>query len=251
MAGILVLFAVPVTLLGCVGPFAIRLALRDVRGSGEVAGRIYALSTAGSILGSFLPVLLLIPNIGTRRTFATLAAALLLVVLIGLVRARRPWDSGAALAAVAVVIFLGFRATGPLKPAAGLVFERESAFNYIQVLDFGTERQLRLNEGEGIHSVYRPQGGLADGIWDYFLLAPAFNPTPYRPEQVQRVAIVGLAAGTTARLLTEAYGPITIDGAELDPAIITAGRDWFDMNEPNLNAVAADGRWFLRNGGSE
>ena len=67
MAGILILFSVPVTLLGCVSPFAIRLAIRDVQGSGAVAGRISALSTAGSILGSFLPVLVLIPNIGTRR----------------------------------------------------------------------------------------------------------------------------------------------------------------------------------------
>ena len=62
---------------------------------------------------------------------------------------------------------------------------------------------------------------------------------------MRRVGIVGLAAGTTANLVTQAYGPIPIDGAEIDPEIIAAGRDWFDMNEPNLNAVAADGRWFL------
>jgi spermidine synthase len=248
MVGILALFALPVTLLGCISPFAIRLALRDVQGSGEVAGRIYALSTAGSILGSFLPVLLLIPNIGTRRTFASLSITLLLVVLIGFLRTRRRWDALFALLAAALVIYLGWRPTGPLKPAAGLLFETESAFNYIQVVDAGVERQLRLNEGEGIHSVYRPAGGLADGIWDYFLIAPAFNPAPYRPSQVRRAYIGGLAAGTIPRLLTEAYGPIPIDGAELDPAIIAAGRAWFDMNAPNLNAVAADARWFLERG---
>jgi predicted membrane-bound spermidine synthase len=253
MAGILTLFALPVTLLGCVSPFAIRLALRDVRGSGEVAGRIYALSTAGSILGCFLPVLWLIPTIGTRRTFAVLAIALLLVVLIGYLRTGRPWDALATGVALALIALLGWRPTGPIKPAAGLLFETESAFNYIQVVDAGFERQLRLNEGEGIHSVYRPQGGpstgsgqgLADGIWDYFLLAPAFNPVPYTPDRVRRVAIIGLAAGTMSKLFTAAYGPIPIDGAELDPAIIAVGRAWFAMNEPNLNAVAADGRWFL------
>ncbi len=246
MAGILVLFAVPVTLLGCVSPFAIRLAIRDVQSSGAIAGRISALSTTGSILGSFLPVLFLIPNIGTRRTFATLAIALLLVVLVGMIRLRRRWGTLLVVLAVALVGLVGWRPVGPIKPAAGLLYETESAFNYIQVVDAGgVERQLRLNEGEGIHSVYRPQGGLADGIWDYFLLGPAFNPAPYTPQQVRRVAIVGLAAGTTAKLLTEAYGPIQIEGAELDPAIIAAGRAWFDMNDPNLEAVAADGRWFL------
>ena len=84
------------------------------------------------------------------------------------------------LAAVALVAFIGWRPVGPIKPSAGLLYEQESAFNYIQVVDAGFERQLRLNEGEGIHSVYRPQGGLADGIWDYFLLAPAFNRGPVR-----------------------------------------------------------------------
>jgi predicted membrane-bound spermidine synthase len=68
LLGVLVLFSVPMTLLGCVSPFAIRLAMREVEHSGNVAGSVYALSTVGSILGTFLPVLLLIPNIGTRRT---------------------------------------------------------------------------------------------------------------------------------------------------------------------------------------
>ena len=246
-SGILVLFAIPVTLLGCVSPFAIRLGLREISGSGEFAGRVYALSTAGSILGSFLPVLVLIPNIGTRRTFATLAAALLLVILAGLLRIRRPWESLAGVLAVGFVVWLGWRTAGPIKPATGLIYETESAFNYIQVIQAGPERQLRLNEGEGIHSVYRPEGGRAYGIWDYFLLAPAFNPAPYGAEQVQRVYIAGLAAGTVARLYTDAYGPIAIDGAELDPAIIEVGRRYFAMNAANLHPVAADARRFLEN----
>ncbi len=245
MAAILVLFALPVTLLGCVSPYAIRLGIRDVTGSGEVAGRVSALSTVGSILGSFLPVLLLIPWLGTRKTFAVLSIALLLVVLAGFLRQRRLPAALLVLLAAAVVAWLGFRPAGPLKNTPGLVYETESAFNYIQVLDLGVERQLRLNEGEGIHSVYRPAGGLADGIWDYFLLAPAFNPAPYAPDRVKRVAVVGLAAGTMAHLFTEAYGPVRIEGAELDPAIIQAGRDWFDMNLPNLAAYPMDGRRFL------
>ena len=245
MAGILVLFAVPVTLLGCVSPFAVRLAIRDVEGSGGVAGRISALSTAGSIAGSFIPVLLLIPLIGTRGTFALLSLALMLVVLAGLLRIHRTVDAVLLLAGVALVAWLGFRPAGPLKAAEGLIYETESAFNYIQVLDLGVERQLRLNEGEGIHSVYRPAGGLADGIWDYFLLAPAFNPAPYAPADVHRVAVVGLAAGTMAHLFTDAYGPVTLEGAELDPAIIETGRAWFDMNMPNLTAYPIDGRRFL------
>jgi spermidine synthase len=247
MAAMLLLFSVPVTLLGCISPFAVRLTLRDVEGSGQVAGRLYALSTAGSILGAFLPVLLLIPNVGTRRTFALLAVSLLVVVVAGFLKLGRGRAAVLTAVAAALIIFLGWRPAGPVKPVAGLIYETESAYNYIQVLDFGTERQLRLNEGEGIHSVYRPGGGLADGVWDTFLIAPAFNAAPYGPERVQRVYIGGLAAGTVSKLLTEAYGPIAIDGAELDPEIIRVGQEWFAMNEPNLNAVAMDARRFLAN----
>jgi spermidine synthase len=245
MFSVLAIFALPLILLGCVSPFAIRLSLTSVEASGSTAGRIYAFSTAGSIAGAFLPVLLLIPTIGTRATFAVLSAALLVVVALGFLLIRRWLTAVLAAVAVAIVLWLGLPAGG-VKPSAGLIYETESPYNYIQVIDTGFERQLRLNEGEGIHSVYRPAGGLADGIWDYFTLAPAFNPAPYGPERVGRVYIGGLAAGTMARLFTDAYGPIPIDGAELDPKIIEVGRAYFDMNEPNLRAVAQDARRFLR-----
>jgi spermidine synthase len=56
------------------------------------------------------------------------------------------------------------------------------------------------------------------------------------------MAIIGLAAGTTARQATAVFGPIPIDGFEIDPGVIDVGSKYFDMNEPNLNAIAEDGR---------
>jgi hypothetical protein len=81
-----------------------------------------------------------------------------------------------------------------------------------------------------------------DGPWKQFLVAPFFNTPQYDPERVESMAIVGLAAGTVARQATEVYGPIPIDGFEIDPAIIHIGRLYFGMNQPNLNAIAEDGR---------
>jgi spermidine synthase len=72
-----------------------------------------------------------------------------------------------------------------------------------------------------------------------------FNNPPFAAEQVERMAIIGLAAGTAARQATEIYGPIQIDGWEIDPKIIAVGREYFGMTLPNLNAYAADGRWGL------
>ena len=80
----LVLVAVPVLMLGAVSPWAIRLKLHAVEDSGEVAGRMYAISTVGSLVGTFLAALLLIPLVGTQRTFLVFALALALVAALGL-----------------------------------------------------------------------------------------------------------------------------------------------------------------------
>jgi hypothetical protein len=83
------------------------------------------------------------------------------------------------------------------------------------------------------------------GPWEQFLAAPFFNAPPASPDDVERIAIVGLAAGTTALQATHVYGPVPIDGFEIDPEIIRVGREYFDMNIPNLNAIPQDGRWGL------
>ena len=81
---VMILFIIPVTLLGMASPFAIRLSIDGSKKAGKVSGRIYAISTLGSFIGTFLPVLVLVPTIGTYRTFLVLAALLLIFALIGL-----------------------------------------------------------------------------------------------------------------------------------------------------------------------
>jgi len=97
-----------------------------------------------------------------------------------------------------------------------------------------------------MHSVYHPEQVNYYGPWEQVLTAPFFNPAPYDMERVQRIAIVGLAAGTTARQATLVFGEdVQIDGFEIDPKIVEVGRTYFDMNEPNLNVIVQDGRWGL------
>jgi spermidine synthase len=237
--------------MGCVSPFAIRLSMEgsDVQSSGNVAGGLYALSTVGSLVGTFLPVLILIPNIGTRNTFLLFSFLLLAVSLVGLfweLKARAwPYLLMAAVLVGLILLWPG----GVIKPAqfGEILDETESAYNYIQVVQRGDEVWLHLNEGQGVHSIYDPNSLLVGGIWDYFLIAPFFNNPPFTADQVGSLALIGSAAGTVAKQYTEIYGPIPIDGAEIDPEIIRVGREYFDMSEPNFNAVAQDGRYFLAN----
>jgi predicted membrane-bound spermidine synthase len=87
----IVLFVLPMILLGCVSPYAIRLRIKQVGNSGHVSGQIYAITTLGSIVGTFLPVLVLMPDIGTAKTFVVFAGALLLFSLSGLLCSRRQY----------------------------------------------------------------------------------------------------------------------------------------------------------------
>lgn len=244
--GVLILFSVPVTLLGTISPFAIRLAIRTPTEAGRISGRVYAISTLGSVLGTFLPVLFFIPTIGTTKTFIVFSMFLMLVALVGLwlsygLRSVIRWVWMPILVLLLAVLGIG----RGIKSTPGQIFESESQYNYIQVLEEDGYRYLRLNEGQGIHSVYHPDEINYYGPWKQFLVAPFFNQPSVHPNDIQSIAVVGLAAGTTAHQATEVYGPIPIDGFEIDGQIIEIGEQYFDMNQSNLNAMAQDGRWGL------
>ncbi|HEU5442124.1 MAG TPA: fused MFS/spermidine synthase [Ktedonobacterales bacterium] len=238
------LFAVPTILLGMVSPYAIRLTVERIGSAGRSAGSLYALSTVGSIIGAFLPVLVLIPAWGVRNTLYAACLVLLITSFWGLrLRGRM---AGVLLVAVLAVPML---AQGPLKSRPGLIYEQESLYNYIQVVrgPDGTNN-LILNEGAGaIHSKYNPDRVLFGPSWyaEYLLMAPYFN-AGFTPDQLHRIAIIGLAGGTIARQFTAAYGQIPIDGVEIDPAIVDVGRKYFGMNEPDLHVYVGDGRTFMR-----
>lgn len=233
----LILFAVPVTLLGCVSPFAVRLALHDVTQSGRTVGQLYAVSTLGSFLGSFLPELILLDLFGTRGTFVFLALLLLVLALFYLRRAalKLIWMPIA-------LVLLVWLVPVSFSELDGTLYQGESGYNYIQVVERNGTRYLLLNEGQGIHSIYHPDRLATEGTWDYFTIAPFFNTPPFSADRVKRLAIVGLAGGSIARLYTELYGPLPIDGIEIDPKIVEVGRDYFGMNQRNLNVIIGDGR---------
>ena len=243
---VVILFVVPITLFGTISPFAIRLAITKPEESGKISGRIYALSTLGSFVGTFLPVLLMIPLIGTSYTFLTFSYYLIAVALVGL-GISGGWQKVVRSLWMPIILFILvlLLGGGRIKGTVGQIYETESAYNYIQVLQRDGYTFLRLNEGQGVHSIYHPDQLAFQGTWMQMLVAPFFNKPPYLVSDIDRIAIIGLAAGTSARQATAAFGPIPIDGYEIDPEIIEVGRTFFGMTMPNLHALAQDGRWGL------
>ncbi|GAC1332549.1 MAG: fused MFS/spermidine synthase [Candidatus Dormibacteria bacterium] len=249
LVAVIVLFAPSMILLGTVSPWVIRLRVGTVAESGRAAGQVYAISTAGSILGAFLPAFWWIPSFGTRGTILGLGGMLLLVTLVGWFRGN-PRGAGAALAAGLVVAGLAAVGGGRIKPASEgtLLYESDSEYGYIQVVQNGSRRELILNEGQAVHSVYDPGQVLTQGYWDLAVTAPLFGYREWKGERPRRVLIIGLAGGTVARELTAVFGPgVQVDGVEIDPRLVDVGRRYFAMTEPNLNPIVADGRYFLDN----
>jgi len=251
LLGTILLFAFPITLLGFITPFAIRLRIGTVEGAGKTAGRIYALSTMGSIFGSFLPVLILIPIFGTRVTFLILSGTLLMLSLAGLMESRSVRGSSFAAVLLALLIVSSAAGRGEIKPPyrGELVHEEESEYNYIQVLKEGDDFLLALNEGQAIHSVYNPNQLLTGGPWDYFMVAPLFN-EPEVSREPTAALMIGLAGGTAARQMITAYPNLNVDGVEIDQAVADVGLEYFGMDDPRIHVIINDGRYYLRTTGN-
>ncbi len=271
LIGVILLFAIPVTLMAMVSPFAIRLQLRyaeDIERAGRTAGTISALSTIGSIVGTFLTVLVLIPAIGVTSTLFLFAGFLVVLSLIGL------RDPRGLLLVITVIVLAGAYqlTTGVIKAAdcrnCRLIAEFESDYNYIQVAEqeitydngvVDRRRVLILNEGLAFHSIYRlkyretgdPLDLLTDGgPWDYFTVAPYLYPDT-DPADVRSLALLGAAAGSVAQQFLAIYGPDTIiDAVEIDRTISEVGRRYFDMADgspqaPYFTTYNEDARYWL------
>jgi len=237
LIGVLVLIAVPVFVLGVVAPYAVRLSVTAVDEAGRVAGRLYAISTLGSLAGVFLSALLFIPLLGTRRTF--LVFALALAVVSAPVLGRR-WILIPAAGALLLLAPVGTIKTAD---AAKVVWERETEYQYARVVqDPDGERRLELNEGQAIHSVYRPGHWLTGNYWDEALVLPPVL-TGRAPSSI---AILGNAAGTTARAYGHYFPRTRVDAVEIDRELTGVGRRLFDLGGPNLHMHTADARPFLR-----
>src|SRR5690349_3345420 len=240
LLGVTVLVATPVLVSGAVAPYALRLAVADVAQAGTVSGRLYAISTVGSLLGTFSSALLFIPLIGTRRTFILFGLLLVVLAVWGLARGRLL--AAPALLACLLVAPLG-TIKGETEAGARVIHEADTEYQYARVVqDADGTRTLELNEGQAVHSLRRRGSYLTNNYWDEALVLPfAVRDTPPR-----RMAILGNAAGTIARAYGHFFPRTAVDAVEIDGELTDIGRRYFDMRGPRLRTFTADARPFLR-----
>jgi spermidine synthase len=235
--GVLVLVAVPVALLGAVAPWAARLAVGDdARGAGEAVGRLYAISTAGSLVGTMTSALVAIPLLGTQRTFIAFALALGLVAMVAI--GHRALPVAAALALALAI------PPGSIKDAGDdrVLFEGETVQQYVRIVerDDGS-RAMELNEGQAVHSLWKPGTFLTGDYWDGMLTLPAIaGPRP------RKVAILGNAGGTVARAFGHYFPRTQVDAVEIDGELTSLGRKYLGLDNPRMTAFTEDARPWLK-----
>lgn len=232
-----VLFFVPLALLGMVTPIAVRLRTHSLADVGSSAGEIYAVSTLASVGSALLTGFVLIPEVGAKRLLLLLGGLLVLTAALVFLSERRRAPAAAALLALLGVG--GFwRATGPNpKRLPDLLMERQSAYGEIRVVNEGDDYRYLILDG-GTHSLVRV------GQWDsrHGYVAAAELVRNFFPGPGTMLTI-GMGAGSLAKSYHQAGW--AVDVAEIDPAIPAVARRYFDLRPADARITIADGRRFL------
>jgi spermidine synthase len=241
--GALVLFAPPALLLGMVAPFAVRLKLTHKRTGGQTAGNLYAISTIGSIVGTFAAGFVLIAWLGSTNILLLMAAVLALAALLAS-------QSGAGLKAGALAAFIAMLVFGVYydkKLAAAGFVDIDTPYNRVIVYngeepDSGRPTRTMVTGPRGRQSaMYLDHASdLVVPYTRYYRLVEHFAPG------MKRLLVLGGGGYSFPKYALANYPAVTVDVVEIDPGITRLAREFFNLKDhPRLRVIEEDARTFL------
>ncbi len=237
----LVLFLPPITALGIVSPYAVRLYARALETVGRSAGTLYAVSTVGSVFGTLLTGFVLIPSLAMDKTLYFLGAVLSLVAVVYWVSRRRMLAAAAGLAVLVASVLAGSPPQNPPSELAlmgiRLLYQKETPYGQLKIMDAGGARYLLMD------GTFQGEVELASGLSraGYAQVISAAC-TEYTPE-ARRALVVGLGAGCLPSMLQERG--LTVDVVEIDGTVIEVAQRFFGYDSRGGRIAKADGRYFL------
>ncbi len=242
------LFVPPILLLGCVTPMLVRLLAVEQHLVGRASGLVSAMSTLGSLLGTFAATHALIPYLGSRMTVWLCSSLLVLAALMC------RWQPKVLLALLPPMLLAWlYTGAGPLRdplPGQTLLAESESRYQYLQVVQYqeGAEQltSLKINEGlDSFHSVAVQGQAFTNGrYYDYHAVTPFLAGDGQRPDSL-KVLSLGDAAGTFSRVFQHAHPGCIVDGVEIDPEVIALGQTIFAGQRAKGAMYPMDARVFV------
>jgi spermidine synthase len=261
-----ILFGPPSVVLAAVTPIAVRLRASELERLGRTAGRLFSVSTAGSIAGTFATAFWLVPELGTDQLLGVgaclLFAAAAVVALAERLRLFSVLAVAATGGAVAAAIALAPETGGTLSAAAAqnwspvyrlrhdprsgppvelaggkLLYRKDTRYHRLAVVEEGTTRVLRF--GSSFQSAWDPSDPYTAVFpyTDYFELGLAYHPS------TRDVLFLGLGGGSAIKRLLHDFPRLRIQVVELDPVVLDVARRFFGLpRDPRLAVAVEDGR---------
>ena len=240
----LLLFAPASVLLGFVTPYAVKLKMLSLADSGKTVGRLYALSTVGSILGTFLAGFFLIPFVGSTRTLYLIGFSLL-----GLSLMLAPFALSKANLTIIILLVFGIFTTelqGYLLLRTNNLHDIDTEYNRVQIFTMTDEasgqkmRALAIDPYFIQSKMYLESDELASEYAKYYHLVRHFKP------DFQTTLLIGGAGYSFPKDFLKVYPDKRIETVEIDPQMTELAKQYFNLREnPNLGIFHEDGRIFL------
>lgn len=246
----LLLFAPAAALMGFIVPYAVKLKTQSLDETGSTVGRLYAISTVGSIIGTFAAGFVLIPFVGSTRTLYGVAAALF--ILSGLL-ASFATPRQKALAVTLFAAAIGVNEAGSLVMSRAFnLHETDTRYSRVRIFDTtqsGSGREIRAMAIDPFiyqSSMYLDTGEPASKYHRYYHLVRAFRP------DFERVLMIGGAGYSFPKQFLDTYPDKRIDVVEIDPGMTALAKEHFRLEEdPGMNIIHQDGRVFLNEAPSD
>ena len=249
----LLVFVFPLLVLGMVTPNLVKFALNDENESGKTVGIIEALNTIGSIIGTFIPTFVSIPNVGTALTFVIFASILLAICLIYVVltfirEKQKPTVKKIVILSILTALAIGSLGGGIASRKISNAFwqsntihEDESIYNYLRVEETEKAIIFSTNVLFGVQSIKLKERGLTGMYYDKAMAAPVMAGGTTKTLDV---LILGLGTGTFATQCNNYLPKYNYDGVEIDQKIIDIAYDFFDLPD-NVKTYTEDGRAYI------
>ncbi len=243
----LILFMIPLTFLGMVGPGVIKQASQRLESVGMASGSVYAISTVGSVVGTILLGFFLLPVVGSRAIVYWVSAGLLLLALalsrVERNREQRPRFRYAvwviALISGAFYLFAALPPVAARAAADNVRFERESLYGWVRVIDDPKDGiRWMLSDSSTISGAFTENGRSVLGY--QYIVKEAL--ATFRP-QAQAALLIGLGGGHLSAML--AGSGVRTDVIEIDPMVVAAARSFYGF-EPTGNTIVGDARYEVK-----
>jgi spermidine synthase len=263
------LFAVPSVALASVTPIAVRLRARDLARFGRTAGRLFSVSTVGSIVGTFATAFWLVPELGTDQVIALGAAVLFAAAAAVAVAERLVAGSlvalGATVAAAVAVVSLAPETGGRLSEAAAqnwspvyrlrgnpsslpepdfsgskVLFRKDTRYHQLAVIEESGTRTLRFGSSFQSSTYVDDPFKTAYAYTDYFFLGPAYK------RDARSVLFLGLGGGSAPKRVRRDFPKLKLQVVELDPVVRDVARRFFAVpDDSRLPIAVSDARQYL------